>query len=857
MKLNDEVADWVNARPNWQKLAFQEFCSGKTPEDLDYKGLADQLLSDDEITTESIAVDRIPGSTDPDEQVILTSVSNLKGINALIENQTLDFSPSGLTIVFGNNGCGKSGYARLLKETVTTRAQPDEILGNAFTQHESEQAATIQFQVNDSAFSQALFSTESTPLSRIRFYDESCGDLYVKKASPTSYQPSVLALLDKLTTSCELLSAELTERINDCENSRPKLPNTHESTTAAKFLNSLSHNTSTESIELNTTPPDKHEKKTADLLTEVARLKATNSSKEKDRLLQLSRQWTTLAVYAKKITQSLDSSAIKTIGDLATKARTSREAARLASLETFDDQPLSGVGSDTWRALWEAAREFSLTEAYPGQHFPMTDIGKACLLCQQPLTETAANRLRRFETFIANATARDADQHEQEFSSAKTALSKLQILPEEVEQALRDLKTHDEQADDTIAWFSSATALASLFAKWLDGSNSERPAPLNSDAHIRFETLAKQYSTSASRIDVKSFEETLTSTTNELHELQDIKALSESKNELIAEVQRLNHRHKLTEARKQTATNAITKKRSDIVENHVTKDVRQQFANEVEHFGLENVELSRSGRGKSAALDHQPELVGSAPKIRLEQVLSEGEQTVLGLAGFLTEVEFDESKSGVCFDDPVSSLDAERRTKVADRLARLAETRQVVVFTHEITFVHALTRSSDWRQIDVMQRTIQRGPGQAPGLISKGFPWQAQSVGERIELLRKELRDIKDRRNQIDDFEYSSEIGLFAGKLSTALERSISQNIVNQLMDRGSNEIHPRMIRILPQFTREDAIEFDRIYSLVSGWATRHDNSAEENYSPPDINSVESAFEAFAVWDRRIRKYRN
>ena len=43
-------------------------------------------------------------------------------------------------------------------------------------------------------------------------------------------------------------------------------------------------------------------------------------------------------------------------------------------------------------------------------------------------------------------------------------------------------------------------------------------------------------------------------------------------------------------------------------------------------------------------------------KVDIDHVLSEGEQTALGLAGLLTEVEYDESKSAVALDDPVSSL---------------------------------------------------------------------------------------------------------------------------------------------------------------------------------------------------------
>jgi wobble nucleotide-excising tRNase len=52
-------------------------------------------------------------------------------------------------------------------------------------------------------------------------------------------------------------------------------------------------------------------------------------------------------------------------------------------------------------------------------------------------------------------------------------------------------------------------------------------------------------------------------------------------------------------------------------------------------------------------------------------VLAEGDQTALGLARFLTEVEFDFSKSVVVLVEPVSLLDACRRSRVPRRLVEL------------------------------------------------------------------------------------------------------------------------------------------------------------------------------------------
>jgi hypothetical protein len=71
-------------------------------------------------------------------------------------------------------------------------------------------------------------------------------------------------------------------------------------------------------------------------------------------------------------------------------------------------------------------------------------------------------------------------------------------------------------------------------------------------------------------------------------------------------------------------------------------------------------------------------------------VLSEGEQKVLAMADFLAEARLAGTTAPVIFDDPVSSLDHRRINEVAQRVALLAETTQVIVFTHDIFFASTL-----------------------------------------------------------------------------------------------------------------------------------------------------------------------
>lgn len=77
----------------------------------------------------------------------------------------------------------------------------------------------------------------------------------------------------------------------------------------------------------------------------------------------------------------------------------------------------------------------------------------------------------------------------------------------------------------------------------------------------------------------------------------------------------------------------------------MTSLVRDQFTRETERLSLERVTLNDLG-GQKGKLRHKPVLLGAKIPKPVDQVLSEGEQTALGLSGYFTEAQFDGSKIG-------------------------------------------------------------------------------------------------------------------------------------------------------------------------------------------------------------------
>jgi len=249
-------------------------------------------------------------------------------------------------------------------------------------------------------------------------------------------------------------------------------------------------------------------------------------------------------------------------------------------------------------------------------------------------------------------------------------------------------------------------------------------------------------------------------------------------------------------------------------------------------------------------------LLGTETATPLKQVLSEGEQTALGLAGFFTEAHFDDSKSALVLDDPVTSLDHVRRSKVANRIVEFAQERQVIVFTHDIKFVGDLARVSREQGIAVIERGIERVGGKTPGRVINAHPWKAKDVDARFHELERQLTRLKRERPNWGQEEYERECSAWAGLLSETWERLVNLEIIWQVVDPATSEVRPRMFKVLSRITADDNKEFQESYSRCSQWARRHDKSPETNYVAPEPAEIQDELGLIRAWHARIKKYR-
>ncbi len=182
-------------------------------------------------------------------------------------------------------------------------------------------------------------------------------------------------------------------------------------------------------------------------------------------------------------------------------------------------------------------------------------------------------------------------------------------------------------------------------------------------------------------------------------------------------------------------------KATELTRTYVTTTVQDRFSRGSDRLGVERVSLADIG-GRKGQLMHRPTFLAAAINAKLPRVLSEGEQTALGLAGFFTEAYFDTTASALVLDDPVTSLDHMRRDRVAARLVEFARDRQVIVFTHDIAFVADLRRYADEKAVTFTSGQSNAALSMMRPACVEVHPWNARArldwLGQDLARLRRD-----------------------------------------------------------------------------------------------------------------------
>lgn len=275
----------------------------------------------------------------------------------------------------------------------------------------------------------------------------------------------------------------------------------------------------------------------------------------------------------------------------------------------------------------------------------------------------------------------------------------------------------------------------------------------------------------------------------DLLELQAREWISKIREAVLTEVKRKSQVAALGDAERLAQTHALTKFSNEIGKSELAGGFVERFNAELKALGgtFIPVTLTHKMEGKGV-LSFSIGLDGANAKVRSREVLSEGEQRVVSLAAFMADVTGTDRSLPVIFDDPISSLDQRFEEAVGARLIRLAQSRQVIVFTHRLSMgvliEHAAKTQGDAVSVAVEVVAIERKGKEAgvPATI-KVF---AQSPKAGFHDLDSKVRAAMKME---DGDEQQERLKAACGNFRILVERAVEDHLCSKIVMRYRREI--------------------------------------------------------------------
>lgn len=784
--------------------------------------------------------------------VRLKAVREIERANALGEGP-IPFGETNLTVVYGGNASGKSGIARILKRACRARDPGRPILPNVFERPSGAPArATIDFVVERVEDSVDWTDGESVPeaLRTVSVFDAQCAAVQVNEANRIFYNPAILQTFEELARTVTQVSDKINEEkamlggppaiLRELE-----IP---EETEAGQFVKGLSSRSDPEKLRSLCRVSEDERKRLAELDRALKEDPARTAEAEEERLRGIEKIDELARLAEARLNARERDRMVHAIEE---RNRTSQaaEAARRAFAESSS---LEGIGTDTWRRLWEAARRYSETHAYVGEDYPVVRDGALCVLCQQPLSTAGAGRLHSFEEFVQSDVQKEADEAREAVDGLVSGLGQIGF-PRSVRRELRRTNLDGRAVGEEIRRF---LVRGRLLRRRLEQAARGSTTPSGEELPSRpdLQGVRSEVEAEARRLREASRAAERREMEQERGELRARVDLAEHFQSISDEIGRLQQVKVLENALGDCKTGRITRKEREAADSVVTKRLQGNFERNLTAVGFPRSPVQVAlGAGEYGSHPYKMRLMAQQDAAAGD-VLSEGERTCVALAGFFAELETTGNRSGAVFDDPVSSLDHQYRKRVAERLVEEAKRRQIVIFTHDWVFLYLLRKYQGELGVDAAEITVEAGYRGGHGRASQGAPWEAMRARERIGSLRRELVSARKILQGGNRGAYERRASEIYKRLRMTWERAVEEVLLNETVLRFGDSVQTTRLRKLTDIQEDDVETVRKEVSRCSDF--EHDESGAVSAAPPEPDVVQEDIDRLDEWVLTLRRER-
>ena len=793
-------------------------------------------------------------------RIWLTGIKDLENVNALKAKQRLVVGKQ-LTLVYGENGSGKTGYARVLKKTARcTEKAIEPILPDVFTDASTPVPPKAVFELDqgDGPLDFPWQDGQPVPkdLKRFAVFDSKCARHFLSASNQLSFAPFVFEALQLLGEATVAIKQKFLAEVKQFTPPKPPVFQFMvDQTTVGKALGAVTVQTIPETIVALGQWSNKDATTLDAKETELAKLKSQSPQTISEGINREKRDAMTLQTKITAVITELNADAVLLLQQQLAEVNTHEQAYQAAVKMALGASKIEGVGSDAWKSLIEAATTFSTTEAYKAQSFPATADGALCVLCQQPLGSEAAERLNGFWTFLQDDASKKRDAAKEKL---KASIKKLESIPRKMPQEVTVLREEYEKNNaelwlKTTEFFDSVHKRLTAIAQALAGESWNAIPILNAEAATLSRELVAKLDTRLKAVqDDANAQAVITKLTTDIAELKARKQLSENLQLVLDHIVAINTAALAQTAADEIMTNSISLKAKDLHMRFITDAFKARVMEYMTCVGLRRAKVAIGERSERGKVLHLIAVEGAKHQVAPENIFSEGERTAISLAFFLADLGSVADTCGVIFDDPVTSLDHRIREGVVNALVAEAKERQVIVFTHDLAFYCELISAATIAQVEATSNHVESFSATV-GHLSTAEPRESLKVTQRYGELEKLIKDAEAAGNP-DDFNRA--VDRFYSQFRAAWERTVEELLFNQVVARYQKEVMTQ--RLLGAVVDKDAIA--AVFQGMTRGSARtdaHDHAAAAALptpTPDDLKAHLKELKDFVATQTKKRK---
>ena len=845
--INLDIVDWLKDKPYWQQLIANDILLGSKFESQDFEDIYTVFKQENKLINSELSKKELPFLKKEHSKKInkdslkWRGVKDVRGLNAIESGAGLNIGDQ-VTLIYGENGSGKSGFTRLLNNVFVSRGDKS-ILSNIYSDKHEKLSAKIIFENEQKNLDEEdlVDIVDSSRCKRVAVFDTSSAMNDLTKESELSFSPIEFKFFDIFVEVILQIKNKFDKEVQEHTSENSFISYFDKETSIKKEIISISEKTDINMLEKLAEITEKDI--TANSEREKEKVKLVSSSLNLKNEVQEYRKLITdiLSIKEKLILLNIkfSSERLAKLSQLVDDRNKYKKLSSLEGLNQFQNDDIENLGSEEWKNFILSAKKYYKTIDHK------TD---SCIFCQQNLENT--DLIDRYWVYLSSEAEKNLTKAEKDIEKLKNDFSSINIeILIENSKTGEWLKENQKELYDAL--FKAEFEFKELSKEIILSLNQYNFDNINTDQNLNldlFESVVKLLNKRIEELDINKINEEIKKIELNNYEHSDkikLKGLIPQINIFIQKLKWISIANKC-----KITTNHITIFQKKLFSKYVTNHYIKQFNDECKKLNA-NFLAEISQRGKGGAILNKLTIKNNVPT----KILSEGEQRSIALANFLAETSLHNENICMVFDDPVSSLDYKRRELIVDRLAEEAKNKQVVIFTHDLTFLLSMQNKCSMLNLDCVCTTILKIKT-TTGIVDDKLPWIGATVKIRTGYLKNELQNIrsvyKNTKTPQELNEYNRRAKLWCEELRETWERSIEELLFNGAVQRFSPSIETQRLKKAP-FSYKLYSEIESGMKKCSDWV--HDRAAglgDKVPTPEELDEYLSECERFTAKVRKL-----